>query len=58
MNNDKTLDFRSKLILYQNLLNRATDIAIAKFGKDIDVEKIESILDELSKLTGKKIKNM
>lgn len=49
---------KDKLILMQNLLNRATEIAIAKYGTDVDVEKVDKILDELAVLAGKRIKKI
>lgn len=52
------LDEKSKLILLQNLLNRAVDLEIADAsteGRDTDIDNIEDRLNELAKLVGKKI---
>lgn len=53
-----TLDFKSKLILAQNLLARATEVAIAQKGKDVTVKDIDNLLTEFSELIGKRIKKM
>jgi len=49
------LQGKDRLILLQNLLNRATEIAIAKYGKDVTVEQVDAILTQLAKLVGNRI---
>ncbi len=58
MQDKLVLTGKDKLILMQNLLNRAVEMGIAKYGADVDVDKVDELLTELSKLAGKKIKNM
>lgn len=52
------LDDKSKLILLQNLMNRAVDIEIADAAVDnrsVDIDRIEDRLTELSKVVGQRI---
>jgi hypothetical protein len=52
------LTFKDKLILAQNLLARATEVAIAAKGKDVTVAEVDKLLTEFSALMGRRIKNM
>jgi len=50
------LSSKDKLILAQNLLARATEVAIARHGKEVTIEHVDKLLDEFAKLIGKRIK--
>ncbi len=52
------LNPKDKLILMQNLLNRATEIAIAKYGSDVTLEQVEELLNGLAKMVGQRIKKI
>lgn len=51
-------DITNERILIQNILNRATDVAIAKYGKDITIDNIKKTYKVLKAFVDQEMTNI